>query len=56
MVVGVLNRSRNMTSFIELAKSVEENAPEPAVKNYVEKLVTVEKMATKIRVEDNAIL
>lgn len=56
MVVGVLSRSGNMTCFIALVKSVEENAPEPVVTNDVEKLVTIKKMATKIRAEDNAIL
>lgn len=57
MVVGVLSRSRrNMACFIALVKSVEENAPEPVVKNHIEKFVTVEKMATKIRAEDIAIL
>lgn len=30
--------------------------PELVVKNYVEKLVMIEKMATKIRAEDNAVL
>lgn len=44
MVVGVLSRSRNVTCFIALVKSVEEM------------LVTVENMATKTRAEDNAIL
>lgn len=32
MTVGVLSGSRNMTSFIALVKSVEENVPEPVGK------------------------
>lgn len=30
--------------------------PEPVVKNDVEKLIMIEKVATKIRAEDNAVL